>query len=1153
MGKEPGGIVRGLVLALAVATVSCEPTQKSEQKDLPKSNQVTSATAVALPLVFEVNRGQTDPRVHYLARNPAYTLFLTSDGAVLSTLAPREKKRSLLQRAKGENGSALRRVVTTMKLVGAAANAKPAGEDRRPGKVNYFIGKDPKGWRVGIPVYGRVRYRGVYPGIDLAYIAERGSLSYEFIVAPGAQAATIGLAFPGAKGLKIDANGDLVVVTDGGGLRHTAPRLYQVRNNRRLAVEGKFVLKSDRVAGFKVGAHDPSLPLVIDPTIIDFTTYFGGSANEGGGNFDFGVPDITNSTAIEGSNFDLDVDSDGRLFVTGTTFSDDFPKSDATELSGDFDAFVMRVDFAGGTPVLGYATYLGGSEWDRGHGIAAAGGGAAYVAGTTFSDDFPTPETPTTPYQTNLNTEVLGWDAFIAKLDVDGTVVRGTYLGQSGFEWARDIAVDLAGGPGYAPAVYVAGTIWDLDLETTLATDGAVQTQSAGLYDAFVARLDPDLSQLTYFTYLGGTSYDHGNGIAVHDGNIFVAGHTYSNDFPTTSNAAQPDPGVPPPFDVGCNPDGPYPWQAPIACGDAFIARIDPSAGTPLIYSTYLGGLSFEAASAIAVDGGGAAYITGTADSGLPDRRYEILIAKLDGDGQEVYRHHYGGTFDEAGTDITVEPGGRIHITGWTRSDGLATPGALQTGLASTGTAPEIIGNWKDAFHGIYGAVGLLQSFNYFGGNYDDDGQAIALDGDGIVYIGGSTDSTNLIPVAALQSERNGNSDIFLARFVPAEEFALELTKTVAPAEVDIGTVVDYWINLDNQNDSVIPGVTLTDQLPPALQFSGLTVTATIGTSCVYDAAAHSVICAFNGIPPGNQPGILPGPSSVHTTATVSGTNLTGIAGELCNVAQITGSNIIGDAPTAQDCHSGTAQPVELSVNVTRVEPPPPALPFVGDEVRYRIQVTNAGLFLADCVQLTAVTGISGGPLTNEGTTPAECQAGGQCAALPGLCLGSLQPGAEATARFAGKTPAAGVLSFVAIAQSGLIIETGNAAVQVVGVQAQLSVSLAPPESSAAGWFKVPITITTTAPLPSVDVQVTYTEIDAPVTRVYGYAPGDETTCAPDEEAESPFGVGCHLFNFSGTRVLDVYFESDSPPTVAVRVTGPTEGDDPADNQASVP
>src|SRR5437660_1389798 len=200
-----------------------------------------------LPLSFEANRGQTDKKVRFLARGRDYALFLTATDAVLSFRKQAEpgSEAGLSHEAqasgRGSGGSAASPPsgLVEMKLVGANRTPEVSGLERSPSTANYFIGNDPKGWRTNVPTYAKVRYKDVYPGIDLVYYGNQGQLEYDFVVEPRADPRMIRLSLQGGGRLKLDAHGDLVL----GEVRFRRPRLYQEAGGRRHDIPGRYVLK----------------------------------------------------------------------------------------------------------------------------------------------------------------------------------------------------------------------------------------------------------------------------------------------------------------------------------------------------------------------------------------------------------------------------------------------------------------------------------------------------------------------------------------------------------------------------------------------------------------------------------------------------------------------------------------------------------------------------------------------------------------------------------------------------------------------------------------------------------------------------------------------------------------------------------------------
>ena len=495
----------GLIIPCnALSTTSAIPQVLS--KKVAEPDTATRARLMEsygwLPLSFEANHGQTDGKVKFLSRGSGYNLFLTATEAVLSLRKPQLKD-------KAAQGSALHKAdktepatVVSMKLVGANPDPKITGVNQLPGKVNYFLGKDPKKWRTNISTYARVRYTNVYPGIDLVFYGQGQKLEYDFIVAPGADPEAIALCF-GQTPLKIDQNGDLALDAKGEELCLQKPLIYQDIDGIRKPVSGGYVLhpvkneKQTHQVGFKIAAYDRTRPLVIDPVLI-YSTYLGGSNTDEG--------------------YGIAVDATGNCYVTGYTNSTDFPTENPLypNNAGYYDAFVTSLNPVGNALI--YSTYLGGSSNDSGYGIAVDATGNCYVTGWTLSSDFPT-ENPLYPNNAGSH------DAFVTSLNPAGdALIYSTYLGGSSNDYGYGIAVDATGN------CYVTGWTSSSDFPTQYP----LYPNNAGGWDVFVTSLNPAGDALIYSTYLGGSSTDYGYGIAVDTtGNCYVIGCTSSTNFPT--------------------------------------------------------------------------------------------------------------------------------------------------------------------------------------------------------------------------------------------------------------------------------------------------------------------------------------------------------------------------------------------------------------------------------------------------------------------------------------------------------------------------------------------------------------------------------------------------------------------------------------------
>jgi hypothetical protein len=499
--------------------------------------------------------------------------------------------------------------------------------------------------------------------------------------------------------------------------RHSFPRSGITRHS-------SFVLASNNEVAFRVAGYDPERALVIDP-VLSYSTYLGGSGADYGygiavdsaGNAyvtgqttstDFptanpiqGTCDncayetggdafvaklnptgsaLVYSTYLGGSRHDtgqsIAVDAAGNAYVTGWTMSSDFPTFNPLQLSnegGNGDAFVAKLNAYGSA--LMYSTYLGGSGYDAGSGIAVDGAGNAYVTGYTESSDFPTAN----PLQYCDNCGSGNGDAFVAKLNAAGSALMySTYLGGSERDEADGIAVDAAG------SAYVTGTTDSTEFPTANPLQANCDYCRSTSRDAFVAKLNAAGSALMYSTYLGGSGDDSGDAIAVDAaGNAYVTGTTDSTDFPT-AKALQPI--------LGGVLGGVY---------DAFVAKLNP-AGIALVYSTYLGGSSDDFGKAIAVDAAGNAYVTGatestdfptakplqgTCDNCVHNVSGDAFVAKLNPAGSAlVYSTYLGGSGFDEGLGIAVDEASNAYGTGYTESPDFPTANPLQANCDNCGS-----------------------------------------------------------------------------------------------------------------------------------------------------------------------------------------------------------------------------------------------------------------------------------------------------------------------------------------------------------------------------------------------------------------------------------------------------------------------------------
>jgi hypothetical protein len=590
------------------------------------------------------------------------------------------------------------------RFLGVRANLAITGVEPS-GHANFLVGQEEHGWRTGLPVYRKLMYQQLYPGIDLVYLGTGGRLKSEYHVAAGAD----------PRQIQIEYSEDVSLGEDGvlecGSLRERAPEIYQKSaSGQNVPIQGRYRLIDARTVGFEISAYDRSRALVIDP-VVSYATYLSG----------------TGLGAVTG----VAVDAGGNLYATGWTEAVNFPTVNALQTSnlGNVDAFVVKLNPAG--TALIYATYIGGMGADKAAAIAVDSLGQAHVAGSTASSNFP---------RLAAQQPLMGGSqtAFVLTLNASGNaLIFSTYLGGTTWEAATSVAVDSSG------STFVAGDTQSSNFPLQLAPQPAF----GGATDAFVAKLTAQ-GTLVFSTYLGGSGIDHAGGIAVDtNGGIYVAGGTYSTNFPIVAGAIQS-------FSGGNQ--------------DAFVTKL--AVGFPLIYSTYLGGngaVTPEEATSVAVDNSGNAYLTGVTNSpnfpvtagayqpvfnGVSD----AFVAEINPAGSAlVYSTFLGGSDFDWASAIGVDNRGNAYVAGYTSSFDFPVASGVQSSL----------GGLYDAFVSVLGPAGGALSFStYFGGSGSDAAYSLAVDAAGNMYVGGQTNSSDLPLTTALEPANSGGSIGWLAR-----------------------------------------------------------------------------------------------------------------------------------------------------------------------------------------------------------------------------------------------------------------------------------------------------------------------------------------------------------------------------------------------------
>jgi uncharacterized repeat protein (TIGR02543 family) len=685
-----------------------------------------------IPLYFVPNRGQVDETALFYANTSRYTLWLTKEGLVFDSTRriKKESAESMRQNRRDiNNPEAVKDDRDVSRLIFVKANRSPEviPIDVTEHKVNYFKGNVTSNWRTDIQTSRAVLYKELYSNIDLKVYGIEKQIEYDFVVKPGGEVSDIGFQYYDVEKTRIDAEGNLVIKTKFGELMHAKPVCYQVIKGERVEIQAGFMEIGDNHYGFRVKGYNRNYELIIDPVVLVYSTYLGGSGS-----------DWSYVTAV---------DPEGSAYVTGYTNSIDFPTKNPIQgyKAGVSDIFIAKINSSGSALI--YSTFLGGSgeNWygigDHGSGIAVDSEGMVYVTGGTWSEDFPTKNAIQGGYGGQ-------GDAFIAKVNSSGSaIIYSTYLGGSGGDGGNDLAVDSEG------AAYVTGTTES----ENFPTKNAIQGGYGGGEDAFIAKVNSSGNAIIYSTYLGGYGQEYGNNIAVDsEGAAYVAGDTNSADFPT-KNAIQ----------------GGYGGGE-----DAFIAKVN-SSGNAIIYSTYLGGSGQDSGRGIAVDSEGAAYVTGfTASINFPTKnpiqgynagQYDAFITKVKASGSDlIYSTYLGGSAWDPGYGMAVDLEGAAYVTGFTTSINFPTKNPIQE--YNAGAADVFIVKVNSS------GSALIYS-TYLGGSNNDQNYGMAVDSEGAAYVPGMTESENFPTKNAIQGANAGVSDIFIAKLYFAP-FLASLTIT---------------------------------------------------------------------------------------------------------------------------------------------------------------------------------------------------------------------------------------------------------------------------------------------------------------------------------------------------------------------------------------
>ncbi|MBX9603593.1 MAG: SBBP repeat-containing protein [Bryobacteraceae bacterium] len=630
---------------------------------------------------FEPNVGQVKGRTQWVARAVGATVYLAGPEVVFS-VPPKEHKR----------GARMRHA--TLRLAGARPDAEGVGLEPLGSYSSYFAGRSARDWFTGIPHYGQVRYREIYPGIDLVYYGVDGNLEYDFELAPGADPSQIRLTFVNADRLSLTGEGDLLIAIGGVEFHQRRPRVLQA---------GREVAAGYRVSGREVrlelAEYDATKALVIDP-VIEFSTFLGGPGGDSGAavavdsdgfiyfagstqspaspsldpfqqdNIVSLAPFVLkfNPTATRvvyfvvigadgyDSSRDMVLNADGGVTVYGATASARFPIKNAfqTEYKGTVaNAFLTRVAPDGRS--LTFSTYYGGDYFEIPRGLATDTKGDYYVTGFTYSRGIPLKN----PFQKDYLAQ---GDCFLAKVGLDGALAYSTYFGSGFIDYCSGVVVD-----GNGAAILYGESHGVVPLKDAMQTERSPRT---GWPSVFLAKFSPDGGSLVFSTFLGGTASTSASGITLDSaGNILLTGFTYDTFFPV-KNAFQ---------------------ATARNTLSGTIMKLDPSARN-VILSTYFGGTASTSVSGVKVDARGFVYIHGAArsddipikDSLQPFRgggtdKADIFLAKFTPAVDAlVYSTFLGGSSTDYALGVFVDAAGSVLVAGVTYSPDYPVRAAFQ-------------------------------------------------------------------------------------------------------------------------------------------------------------------------------------------------------------------------------------------------------------------------------------------------------------------------------------------------------------------------------------------------------------------------------------------------------------------------------------------